>query len=103
MISMFIREIPALKTPDTPLTHGYLYSSGITEVEMRAVKESAERVNAKEGSIHEPMAAAIDRRHHATRKEHGGDIEVELPKLLFLCLVGLSVINRRKLQRYIYQ
>ncbi len=34
--------------------------SGITEVEMRAVKESAERVNGKEVYlIHEPMAAAI--------------------------------------------
>jgi rod shape-determining protein MreB len=37
-----------------------LYSSGITEVEMRAVKESCERVNGKEVYlIHEPMAAAI--------------------------------------------
>lgn len=34
--------------------------SGITEVEMRAVKESCERVNGKEVFlIHEPMAAAI--------------------------------------------
>jgi rod shape-determining protein MreB len=33
---------------------------GITEVEMRAVKESCERVNGKEVYlIHEPMAAAI--------------------------------------------
>jgi rod shape-determining protein MreB len=32
--------------------------SGITEVEMRAVKESCERVNGKEVYlIHEPMAA----------------------------------------------
>ena len=31
--------------------------SGITEVEMRAVKESAERVNGKVYLIHEPMAA----------------------------------------------
>jgi len=37
-----------------------LYPFGITEVEMRAVKESAERVNGKEVYlIHEPMAAAI--------------------------------------------
>jgi rod shape-determining protein MreB len=36
-----------------------LYPSGITEVEMRAVKESCERVNGKEYLIHEPMAAAI--------------------------------------------
>jgi rod shape-determining protein MreB len=35
--------------------------SGITEVEMRAVKESCERVNGKEVYlIHEPMAAAIE-------------------------------------------
>jgi rod shape-determining protein MreB len=34
--------------------------SGITEVEMRAVKESCERVNGKEVYlIHEPMAAGI--------------------------------------------
>jgi rod shape-determining protein MreB len=33
--------------------------SGITEVEMRAVKESCERVNGKVYLIHEPMAAAI--------------------------------------------
>ena len=34
--------------------------SGITEVEMRAVKDSCERVNGKEVYlIHEPMAAAI--------------------------------------------
>jgi actin-like ATPase involved in cell morphogenesis len=41
--------------------NGSLYSSGITEVEMRAVKESCERVNGKEVYlIHEPMAAAIE-------------------------------------------
>jgi rod shape-determining protein MreB len=41
--------------------------SGITEVEMRAVKESCERVNGKEVYlIHEPMAAAIGYRYYAT-------------------------------------
>ena len=55
MISMFIKNIPALKkrffTPALRM---------VTEVEMRAVKESAERVNGKEVYlIHEPMAAAI--------------------------------------------
>jgi rod shape-determining protein MreB len=35
--------------------------SGITEVEMRAVKESCERVNGKEVYlIHEPMAAILE-------------------------------------------
>ncbi len=62
MISMFIKEIPALKkkwlTPSLRMV--ICIPSGITEVEMRAVKESAERVNGKEVYlIHEPMAAAI--------------------------------------------
>ena len=62
MISMFIKEIPALKnrwiTPSLRMV--ICIPSGITEVEMRAVKESAERVNAKEVYlIMEPMAAAI--------------------------------------------
>jgi len=62
MISMFIKEIPALKkklfTPSLRMV--ICIPSGITEVEMRAVKESAVRVNGKEVYlIHEPMAAAI--------------------------------------------
>ncbi|MFP9112603.1 rod shape-determining protein [Flavobacterium sp. RHBU_3] len=62
MMSMFIKSIPALKkklfTPALRLV--ICIPSGITEVEMRAVKESAERVNGKEVYlIHEPMAAAI--------------------------------------------
>ncbi|MFO8147753.1 MAG: rod shape-determining protein, partial [Gillisia sp.] len=62
MINMFIKEIPALKkrmfTPALRMV--ICIPSGITEVEMRAVKESAERVNGKEVYlIHEPMAAAI--------------------------------------------
>ena len=62
MISMFIKEIPALKkklfTPKLRMV--ICIPSGITEVEMRAVKESAERVNAQDVYlIHEPMAAAI--------------------------------------------
>ena len=62
MISMFIRDIPALrKKLFTPALRMVIcIPSGITEVEMRAVKESAERVNGKEVYlIHEPMAAAI--------------------------------------------
>src|SRR5690625_4169951 len=50
MISMFIKEIPELKkrwiTPSLRMV--ICIHSGITEVEMRAVKESAERVNNKE-------------------------------------------------------
>lgn len=62
MISMFIKEIPALKkrifTPSLRMV--ICIPSGITEVEMRAVKDSADRVNGKEVYlIHEPMAAAI--------------------------------------------
>lgn len=62
MINMFIKDIPALKkkwlTPSLRMV--VCIPSGITEVEMRAVKESAERVNGKEVYlIHEPMAAAI--------------------------------------------
>lgn len=62
MISMFIKNIPALKKKFfTPALRMVIcIPSGITEVEMRAVKESAERVNGKEVHlIHEPMAAAI--------------------------------------------
>ena len=62
MISMFIKNIPTLKrrffTPSLRMV--ICIPSGITEVEMRAVKESAERVNGKEVYlIHEPMAAAV--------------------------------------------
>lgn len=62
MINLFIKNIPALKkrlfTPSLRMV--ICIPSGITEVEMRAVKESAERVNGKEVYlIHEPMAAAI--------------------------------------------
>jgi len=62
MISMFIKDIPALKkklfTPSLKMV--ICIPSGITEVEKRAVKDSAERVNGKDVYlIHEPMAAAI--------------------------------------------
>ena len=62
MINIFIKNIPALKKKWIPpaLRMVICIPSGITEVEMRAVKESAERVNGKEVYlIHEPMAAAI--------------------------------------------
>ncbi|GFR74539.1 rod shape-determining protein MreB [Elysia marginata] len=62
MISLFIKNIPALRKKIFPpsLRMVICIPSGITEVEMRAVKESAERVNGKEVYlIHEPMAAAI--------------------------------------------
>jgi len=62
MISLLINSIPTLKkkffTPALKMV--ICIPSGITEVEMRAVRESAERVNGKEVYlIHEPMAAAI--------------------------------------------
>ena len=62
MISLLISSIPSLKkrffTPALKMV--ICIPSGITDVEMRAVRESAERVNGKEVYlIHEPMAAAI--------------------------------------------
>ncbi len=62
MINMFIKSIPALKKKwfSPALRMVICIPSGITEVEMRAVRESAERVNGKEVYlIHEPMAAAV--------------------------------------------
>ena len=62
MINQFIKNIPALKKKLFPpsLRMVVCIPFGITEVEMRAVKESCERVNGKEVYlIHEPMAAAI--------------------------------------------
>ena len=62
MRSTLIKSIPTLKRRwfSPSLTMVICIPSGITEVEMRAVKESAERVNGKEVYlIHEPMAAAI--------------------------------------------
>ncbi len=62
MIKEFIKSIPALKNKLFPpsLRMVVCIPSGITEVEMRAVRESCERVNGKEiFLIHEPMAAAI--------------------------------------------
>ena len=57
--------------------------SGITEVEMRAVKESAERVNGKEVYlIHEPMAAAI-----------GIGIDIMQPKEIWL--LTLEVVPQK--------
>ena len=62
MINQLIKSIPTLRkkifTPSLRMV--ICIPSGITEVEMRAVRESAERVNGKEVYlIHEPMAAAI--------------------------------------------
>ncbi len=62
MINEFIRNIPALKKKffNPSLKMVVCIPSGITEVEMRAVRDSCERVNGKEVYlIHEPMAAAI--------------------------------------------
>src|SRR6056300_761955 len=62
MINRLIKSIPSLNRRffSPSLRMVICIPSGITEVEMRAVKESAERVNGKEVYlIHEPMAAAI--------------------------------------------
>lgn len=62
MIKEFIKDIPSIKkrffTPSLRMV--ICIPSGITEVEKRAVIDSAEHMNAKEiFLIHEPMAAAI--------------------------------------------
>ena len=62
MINAFIKSIPPLKkrffSPSLKIV--VCIPSGITEVEMRAVRESCERVNGKEiFLVYEPMAAAI--------------------------------------------
>ncbi len=62
MISWFIKNIPELKRKffNPTLRMVVCIPNGITQVEMRAVKESCERVNGKEVYlIQEPMAAAI--------------------------------------------
>src|SRR5210317_701185 len=62
MIRELIKSIPAFKKRLFPpsLRMVICIPSGITEVEKRAVKDSAEHANAKEVYlIHEPMAAAI--------------------------------------------
>lgn len=62
MIKEFVKEIPSFKkrffTPSLRMV--ICIPSGITEVEKRAVIDSAEHMNAKDiYLIHEPMAAAI--------------------------------------------
>lgn len=62
MIREMIKSIPSLKSKyfSPALRMVICIPSGITEVEKRAVKDSAEHANAKEVYlIHEPMAAAI--------------------------------------------
>ncbi len=62
MINEFIKKIPAIKGKlfQPQLRIVICIPSGITEVEKRAVKDSAQKVNAKEVRlIYEPMAAAI--------------------------------------------
>ncbi len=62
MIKRFVKEIPAIKKRWFPpsLRMVICIPSGITEVEKRAVRDSARHMNAKEiYLIYEPMAAAI--------------------------------------------
>ncbi|NAW51532.1 MreB/Mrl family cell shape determining protein [Elizabethkingia argentiflava] len=62
MIREFIKKIPGIKgKPFQPALRIVIcIPSGITEVEKRAVRDSAQKVNAKEVRlIYEPMAAAI--------------------------------------------
>lgn len=62
MIKEFIKQIPSIKGKliQPALKIVICIPSGITEVEKRAVRDSAQKVNAKEVRlIYEPMAAAI--------------------------------------------
>ena len=62
MIKEFIKQIPGIKGKliQPSLRIVICIPSGITEVEKRAVRDSAQKVNAKEVRlIYEPMAAAI--------------------------------------------
>jgi rod shape-determining protein MreB len=62
MIKEFVKQIPAIKKKFFPpaLRMVICIPSGITEVEKRAVRDSAKHMNAKEiYLIYEPMAAAI--------------------------------------------
>jgi len=61
MLREFIRKIPGVRSMGmSSLKVVICIPSGITEVEERAVKDSAEQAGAKEVKlIHEPMAAAI--------------------------------------------
>ena len=63
MIREFVKQIPSIKKRfffPPSLRMVICIPSGITEVEKRAVRDSAEHMNAKEiYLIHEPMAAAI--------------------------------------------
>ncbi|RAV27463.1 rod shape-determining protein [Sinomicrobium soli] len=62
MINAYVKTIPALKKRvfAPALRMAVCIPSGITEVEMRAVRESAERANAREVyMVQEPLAAAI--------------------------------------------
>ncbi len=62
MIKEFIKQIPGIKGKlfQPALKIVICIPSGITEVEKRAVRDSAQKVNAKEVRlIYEPMAAAI--------------------------------------------
>jgi len=72
MIKEFIKKIPEIKSKfiQPALRIVICIPSGITEVEKRAVRDSAQKVNAKEVMlIYEPMAAAI-----------GAGIDVESPE-----------------------
>jgi len=95
MISRFIKSVPALRkkfyTPSLRMV--VCIPSGITEVEMRAVKESCERVNGKEVYlIQEPMAAAIGIGLDVTRPK--GNMIVDIGGgTTEIAVIALSGIN----------
>ena len=80
MIKEFIKQIPGIKGKliQPSLRIVICIPSGITEVEKRAVRDSAQKVNAKEVRlIYEPMAAAI-----------GIGIDVEAPTGCMIVDIG---------------
>jgi len=95
MISRFIKSVPALQkkfyTPSLRMV--VCIPSGITEVEMRAVRESCERVNGREVYlIQEPMAAAIGVGLDVTRAK--GNMIVDIGGgTTEIAVIALSGIN----------
>jgi len=95
MISRLIKSVPALRkkfyTPSLRMV--VCIPSGITEVEMRAVRESCERVNGKEVYlIQEPMAAAIGIGLDVTRPK--GNMIVDIGGgTTEIAVIALSGIN----------
>jgi rod shape-determining protein MreB len=102
---MFIKSIPALKeNVYSALRMVVCIPSGITEVEMRAVKESCERVNGKEVYlIHEPMAAAIGIGIDIMQPKGNMIVDMVVEQLKLYCLGRIVCDKSVKLLVMFYQ